>query len=46
MKLKKQKPEVKGCPECYRLMKSVVVNGRNVWVCVFCGIKIDGYLKQ
>lgn len=31
----------KGCPKCHKLMKSAVIKGKTVWVCVSCGIKTE-----
>lgn len=31
----------KACPKCHRLMKSAVIKDRNVWICVYCGIKTE-----
>lgn len=30
----------KSCPKCHRLMKSAVVNGSDVWICLYCGTKV------
>ncbi len=37
----KTKNEVKACPKCHRIMKQAVVKGKNVWICLSCGIKVN-----
>lgn len=37
----KQPATVKACPKCHKLMKSAVIKGKTVWVCVSCGIKTE-----
>lgn len=35
------KDAAKACPKCHKIMKSAVVKGKNVWICVKCGIKSE-----
>lgn len=37
----KMKEVAKACPKCHRLMKSAVVAGKNVWICIRCGLKTE-----
>ncbi len=37
----KQSAAVKACPKCHKLMKSAIIKGKTVWVCVSCGIKTE-----
>lgn len=31
----------KSCPKCHKLMKPAVINGKNVWICLYCGTKTE-----
>lgn len=36
-----QNEAAKSCPKCHKLMKSAVIKGKNVWICLYCGTKTE-----
>lgn len=41
MSEEKQSATLKACPKCHRIMKSAVVKGKKVWICLYCGTKSE-----
>lgn len=32
---------VKACPKCHRLLKKAFMKSKDMWVCIYCGTKVE-----